>query len=151
LPDDSLEARRWAYGDWDYYALRKTSLWDGIVAMLWPSQGALGQMPLGVPVQVDAVQAALGGIGVEHAYAIHVERERARQLHQELSSLYQRRIETEVNTPEVGFRFVHHPTRYTFFCNSNHAAAGWLRRLGCRVSGPTFHSNWRLVQAREDE
>jgi hypothetical protein len=145
LPDETGSAIRWAYGDWNYYALRRTSLWDGAAALFWPTQGALGRMELGGPVEIESVRLRLGRIGFDHAHLLRVERSAAARLHLQLTGLYEANAATEVRTPSVGLHFVHHPIRYTWFHNSNHVTAAWLRRLGCRVSGPTARSNWRVA------
>lgn len=33
---------------------------------------------------------------------------------------------------------------YTYWTNSNHKTAAWLRELGCKVRGPAFNSLWRV-------
>lgn len=146
LPDQTGSAVRWTYGDWNYYALRQTTLWHGAVALFWPSRSALGRKELGGPVQEDSVRHRLGGIGVDQVYVIRVERSCADTLHAELASLYHDNLSSLHRTPEVGLEFVHHPVRYTWFNNSNHMIALWLRRMGCRVSGPTFFSRWRVIE-----
>jgi len=40
--------------------------------------------------------------------------------------------------------FVPHPHNYTYFHNSNHVTAGWLRELGCDVRGPAVDSRWEV-------
>jgi hypothetical protein len=78
-----------------------------------------------------------------------VERERAESLERRLDEYFERSADTLVRNPDQGLDFVHHPDRYTYFWNSNHQVAGWLRELGCEVRGPSFNSIWdvRRTQA----
>jgi hypothetical protein len=49
----------------------------------------------------------------------------------------------------LGFEFVKHPRRYTYFSNSNHMVADWLAELGCTVRGPAFSSRWKVRSPNE--
>lgn len=139
---------RYAYGDWDYYALRKNDLWHGIVALLWPTQGALGRMELTAPAQRDAVRRGVL-VASEHIYELRVAREQADQLRAKLDGVFQSNRESLITNEPYGLNFVHHPKRYTYFYNSNHAVSDWLRQLGCEVKGPTFNSKWRVKDSPE--
>jgi hypothetical protein len=135
---------RYAYGDWAYYALRKTDPWHGIAALLWPTQGALGRAQLAGPASAESVRTQLGGAHAVHA--VRVERASIAAFERRMDALFRSRIETEVENVSYGLRFVHHPRPYTYWWNSNHAVASWLRELGCSTHGLSFHSAWRVRQ-----
>ena len=142
-PDSALI--RYAYGDWHYYALGRNTIPNGIRALVWPSQGALGRAVLSISPDVNAVRKA---VPADASHEVLVDRDVAAQLIQELDAAYAQQQATEVTNLPYRMRFVHHEARYTYFRNSNHVVAEWLRRLGCAVHGPTFGSRWR-VQGQE--
>lgn len=142
--------RRYVYGDWRWYALRRTNPWTAVVAVLWPTQGALGRAVLSAGEPTPAyVRERFAG--AEHVHRVTVERSRVRQLEQRMEAQYASRRATEVETASLGLRFVKHPAPYTYFHNSNHAVAGWLRELGCDIEGLALHSNWRVEPPRTRE
>lgn len=125
---------KYAYGDWDWYALRKTEWWRAFPAMLWPTPGALGR--------AEAVQ--LHEEGAEHIYTIPVERAAAARLQEELDAEFWAGRDSLVATPEVGLEFVPYGNGYWGFNNSNHATARWLRKMDVRVRGEPMWSNWNI-------
>lgn len=144
VPTDDGGMVRYAYGDWDYYALRQNDLWHGTLALFWPTQGALGRMELPGPPTSEAVRAQ-AGVGIEHLYRIEVERGAARQLQQHLDDIFHQHLDTLVCNEPYRLDFVHHPKRYTYLWNSNHAVANWLEQMGVRVRGLAFASKWRVA------
>jgi hypothetical protein len=145
LPTPDGQLARFVYGDWRYYALGEDSIPSGIRAMLWPTQGTLGRALLPGPAEAEHVGRILDNDGV---HQVHVEREAVRRLLDDLNRGYDARRDTEVQNAPYGLWFVHQEPRYTYFHNSNHVVADWLRRLGCEVRGLAFGSRWR-VQERE--
>lgn len=146
LPAESGGAVRYAYGDWAWYARRRTGSGDALRALFVESEGTLGRRELATPATARGVREGLE-VGIEHLYEIRVERGRAAALRRRLEGLYEANLATEVNTPSVGLSFVRHPEPYTARHNSNTVAAGWLRELGCRVEGPALVSRWRIEGA----
>ena len=136
---------RYAYGDWRYYALAKDSLWNGIAALLWPTQGALGRGTLEDPPTLVSVQQQVGSI--EHVHLVRVAHSSVIEFERNMERLYQSRSDTAVVNVLYGMNFVHHPRPYTYFWNSNHAVASWLRELGCQTRGLAFHSIWHVEYA----
>jgi hypothetical protein len=133
---------RYAYGDWDYYALGKTDLPHGAAALLWPTRGALGRARLQAPTTPESVRLQ---VTPSHSiHVVHVEQSRVLAFERRMEALYDSRRATEVNNPANGMTFVHHPRRYTYFWNSNHAVATWLRELGCETRGLSFRASWRV-------
>ena len=135
---------RYAYGDWNYYALGKTDLAHGIAALLWPTQGALGRAELEGPVTLPSVRRQVSSI--EYVHPVSVAEARVRAFEQDMEELYRSALDTQVHNTAYGLSFVHHPKPYTYFGNSNHAVAEWLRTLGCTTRGLAFHSRWRVQE-----
>jgi hypothetical protein len=133
---------RYAYGDWNYYALANTSVVDGLLALFWPTQGTLGRAPLPAAADGEAVREQTDAGGV---HEVRVERLAAERLVARLNDAYEARRDTEVENAPYGMWFVRQDPDYTYFHNSNHAVAGWLEELGCEVRGPAFVSRWRVT------
>lgn len=146
LPTPSGGLARYAYGDWRYYALEERSIWSGLRALVLPSQGALGYMPLVGPAEDEAAVREQVDVVTEAWFTLEVERSAAYGLHAALQRQYAAERATEVLNLPAELAFVHHPQSYTWFYNSNHAVADWLRELGCEVRGPAFISSWRVEE-----
>lgn len=134
----------YAYGDWTYYALRKQGPVESVAALLWPTQGTLGRKEINGPSDVETVRRELGP-GLEEIHQFDVERHALARLHAKLDDIYYDRLGTAVES--YGMTFVHHPEPYTYWSNSNHMTAEWLRELGCETRGPAFAAWWRFRQA----
>jgi hypothetical protein len=140
-PDGDL--LRYAYGDWNWYALGRTTIWRGIAALLWPTQSGLGRGDLKGPGTIARVRQQIPF--AEHIYSLPVERADLLTFERKMETLYDSRRDTEVSNPSVGLSFVHHPRPYTYFWNSNHAVASWARELGCTTRGLSFGANWQVA------
>jgi hypothetical protein len=139
-PDGSL--RRYAYGDWRFYAERDTGAASALAALLWPTPGALGYRDLPGPATAEAVRAQVGVMIVE-LHSLNVERERVDRLRTRLDARIagaQRRLDT----PEVDLVFIPYPTGYHLGHNSNQMLADWLVELGCEVSRRPVRAGWRI-------
>lgn len=134
---------RYAYGDWRYYAERKTGPGHGIAALLWSTPGALGRRALPGPATAQAVRAQVPLL-ITALYEIEVERKRIGVLRAELDGYFDT-ADAPLETPEVVLSFVRHPRAYSLRHNSNTAIAGWLKTLGCRVSGPAILARWHIA------
>jgi hypothetical protein len=143
-PDGSL--LRYAYGDWAWYALGQHNLGRGVAALLWPSQSGLGRAQLKGPSTVESVRWQ-----VPSPVSIHpvpIDRARLLSFEHNMQALYHSRPDTEVSNPANGMTFVHHPRPYSYFWNSNHAVASWLRELGCATRGLSFEASWRVAASQ---
>lgn len=133
---------RYAYGDWRYYAERKTGPGHAIAAILWSTPGALGRRALPGPATAPEVRAQVPLV-ITDLYEIEVERQRIDVLRAELDAYFDT-ADIQLETPEVLLSFVRHPRAYNLRHNSNTALAGWLETLGCRVSGPAILARWHV-------
>lgn len=142
VPASNGKLLRYAYGDWDWYALGKHSFWHAVSALLWPTRGALGRGLLDGPATIENIGPQVPA--PEEIHAVRVERARLLAFETRMEAFYGSDREAAVANPEVGLSFVHHPHAYTVFWNSNHAVASWLRELGSTTRGFSFGANWRV-------
>jgi hypothetical protein len=143
LPAPGGRMTRYVYGDWNYYALRNTGLGDGLNALLWPTQGTLGRRELPGPPDPEAVRDQVR-VSIENLYPLVVGGAESERLRARLDA--EHRAGLAAGSAEAyDLEFVPHPVRYTYFHNSNHMVAGWLRELGCSTRGPAFNSLWRVT------
>lgn len=143
IPVSDERTVRFGYGDWDWYALRKTAFWRAVPALVWPTHGALGTAEFNGPADPRGIPRSLN-VYVQHVYQLSVERQAACDLIAQLNSSFAARSDRRVSTPSAGFDFVQTPRDYWIFHNSNHLTAQWLRQLGAQVKGPAFFSNWQI-------
>jgi hypothetical protein len=141
LPSPGGGLVRYAYGDWRYYALGRNTIANGMAALLWPTQGTLGRAELPAATAPEDVRRLARA---EAVYPVRVERGAALRLATRLNAAYEARRGTEVANVPYRMRFVHDDAPYTYFRNSNHAVAAWLREIGCEVRGPTYAARWRV-------
>lgn len=140
---------RYSYGDWDYYALRRTSIAHGLRALLWPSPAALGRQRLESASDLDGIHAQLS-VEVVEALEIEVAGDAARSLHVELETLFEEARATQHYNAAYDLHLVRHPVPYTLAHNSNLVVAHWLERMGCTVEGRPVLSRWSLAPGAED-
>ena len=84
---------------------------------------------------------------IEQVDIVRVARSSVIEFERNMERLYQSRSDTAVVNVPYGMNFVQHPRPYTYFWNSNHAVASWLRELGCQTRGLAFHSIWHVEYA----
>ncbi len=145
LPTADSNMTRYVYGDWNWYALRNTGPLDGLRALFWPSQGTLGRRDLPGPPDAHIIRERVRADTIQELLPITVARADVERLRRRLDE--EHRAGAQVAMAEaLDIQFVPHPRKYSYFHNSNHAVAGWLRELGCEIPGPAFHSRWRVEQ-----
>lgn len=134
---------RYSYGDWGWYALRKTGPIEATKAIFWPSLAALGRRELPGPPSADSLFRGVR-VAVEDVVFIDVSAVSARDLIARLDGLYAANVATRIYNAAYDLEFVHHPDDYWAFHNSNQMVREWLTILGCGVEGQAILSNWRL-------
>lgn len=144
-PDGSMI--RYAYGNWDWYARKKTGFVEGIRALFWPNPATLGRRELPGPVNA-ANLARRVEVTTEDALIFEVEAGAADRLVARLDTIFRAHPGPATYQPEYDLEFTAHPEPYSIAHNSNQVVAGWLEDLGCRVSGPASVSAWRVEAAR---
>jgi hypothetical protein len=137
---------RYAYGDWNWYALEKNGLIDGFLALFWPTQATLARRELEGPGPGETPAAAVRRqvAEIDHVHEIPVGRADLRRLTGRLERHYRANLHTAVEGKLSDLTFVHHPRPYTAFGNSNHQVSDWLRDLGCRIRGFAFFADWSV-------
>ncbi|MGE5610958.1 MAG: hypothetical protein ACM359_17035 [Bacillota bacterium] len=145
LPRTDGKLTRYTYGQWNWYALGHTGVFQALGALFIPSQAGLGRREF----DSTSLQPILQLDPADHTYAIQVERAAADRLRDKLDSMFQANISTlHVNEP-YHLDFVHDPEKYWFFHNSNHVTCDWLREMGCRVKGSGLLSDWKVSSATQ--
>jgi hypothetical protein len=142
LPQPGRSFVRYAYGDWNWYALQHQSVFDGFAALFWPTPGTLGRAVINAEATQDAIRRALGG--AVDVYLLEVDRSASDRLLARLDAVHDQARRMGPVVESYGLTFVPDPQNYTYFNNSNHRTAAWLRELGCEVRGPAFASRWRV-------
>lgn len=145
IPDRGM--LRYAYGDWNWYALGQTGPAEASSAMLWPSEAALGRMELPGPFSPTAVSREVR-VSIEQALYLIVDARDVRRLVDRLDRIFDENRARSVYNEAPHLVFVPHPEPYSMFHNSNHMVAAWLEQLGCRLDGITLFSNWKLGTER---
>jgi hypothetical protein len=142
LPSTNTEFVRYAYGDWNWYALSDESPSSGIKAFFWPTQGTLGRKT--IQASVAERPAAYIKEGYSEVHAIPVERTRVQSLRRRLDQIYHKNEDLSVYNERYDLHFVPYPQSYRLWINSNSMLAQWLEELGCEVSGLRLFSNWKV-------
>jgi hypothetical protein len=143
LPRDEESMVEYAFGEWRWFALNHTGVLGAFRAICWGSKGTLGSRIIPT-VEQGWLEDSFAGVEL---FSLQVERERAGALAERLGNQWLRWEEAAVYNAAYGFTFVPVEQRYHLFRNCNPVVAGWLRELGCQVSGPALLSNWRLQPA----
>lgn len=144
LPDGDQGLVEFAFGEWDWFALNHDHWYNAIPLIFFPGQGTLGTRRLQRTSDLHELTALLGGVEVQ---PIVVEQLSAQRLLEQLRSEYETGKSKELFNPQVGLWFVPVGTRYRSTHNCNHAVAGWLEALGCRVRGPRGMADFRIEPA----
>jgi hypothetical protein len=145
LPTMDGGMTRYAYGDWHWYALGEGNAWSAIRALLWPSRSALGYRRLAAAATPSTIERHIDVVVVAQ-WPITVERGKVQALREELEQIITSGMASKTDNEYFDLTFVPHPDAYSYFHNSNHVTAGWLRQLGCEVSGLTFNSSWNVAE-----
>jgi len=133
---------RFSYGDWDYYALRKTGFNNAIPALFWSTTGALGRQTIPAADGHPDWQAA--NLIIEAIYPIEVEKQASQDLSIKLADTFQQFGEHHYINYQTGMQFVPIDQKYRIDRNSNQRIGQWLEVLGCEVEGILILSNWRI-------
>jgi hypothetical protein len=143
LPDPRGHLSEFAYGDWNWFALRQTGSGSGIRALFFSKYSTNGRRQLHVDYR-DDVNAIVRAIKAEHAANIQVPRDRALALLERLDHFYEQHLDTVTYSPFSQLWFVRYSGHYGAFHNCNHVTAGWLRELGCDVRGSAMFSKFTV-------
>lgn len=140
LPEADASLVEWSWGDWNWFALERTGVLQGLQALFASPRSTLSRRELAPAEDADELAAL---VGAEEVIALNVERERARALQRDLEARWWRRRDEAV-THRSGRAFVPDDARYSLFNNSVHELARWLEALGAQVSGMGVTANFEL-------
>ncbi|MFW5887569.1 MAG: hypothetical protein ACOCUH_02105 [Bacteriovoracia bacterium] len=140
--EDSDKMVRYAYGDWEYYALGKPSFWNGVKALFWSTQAGLGKKILQGPVSETNIKTELKVL-VDGIYIFDVETTKTKTLLKNLDKLHQTHKHNIHYNQKYDLNFVRLPESYWLFNNSNQKTAWWIESLGCRAKGLALVSIWQ--------
>ncbi len=129
LPAGEGAGVRYAYGDWRYYARRKTGAIEASTAVLLPTTAGLGRRELATDLTRNGIREAVG-LGIESIHEITVDSVEVARLRRHLDAIFQEALDTRIYNRPYDLHFVHHPEEYTILRNSNRMVALWLRELG---------------------
>jgi hypothetical protein len=146
LPAPGGGSEEYAYGEWDYFALNKDGLCDGIFALCCCNQGTLGRRTLAARAETKELR---GHVWCEEMHDLKVARADAEALQKRLEERFQKHLDTSVYNAQSGLTFVQDDESYICYNNCNHVVARWLRELGCEVSGSACFSDFRIEPAAE--
>lgn len=132
---------QYGFGDWDYYARREQTLLNGLLALLWPTPGALGRGEVDSVDRFRADSKTAGG----QLLSFEVSGARVNQLKHSLHNRFEQQIpEGQVYNRVNNLRLVRDDQSYSVLHNSNHELAEWLQVLDCQVKSLGFWTDFRL-------
>lgn len=144
IPDsDGSGMVRYAYGDWNWYALGNRGFGDAVSALLWPTRGALGRRELAGPIGPEALRGQVK-VGFISLHEVRLSREKVAALQAHLDGQFAAAESTRVESADSDLSFVHHPEKYCYFHNSNGVLAAWLERAAAKVRGMRLVSTWAV-------
>ena len=141
---------RYSYGDWRFYAERRTGPFSALAALAWPTRAALGRQVLTGEDPEAALRRDLR-VPVRETHALTVNAEDAAVLREDLEELWRRGRDDRREMAAWDMAFVEHPTGYSLRHNSNRMIALWLAELEVRVARPPILSRWEVCPAAPDE
>ena len=133
LPDAArLSMIEYAYGDWGWFALDRSTALDIFPTLLWPTQGALGRWRWDIQVTGQSVRRH---IACEDVLELTVDSRLVEELRKRLDARFRKHIDTLHHQQLYRLDFVHDDSKYHALYNCNHVLAKWLEELGCDVRG----------------
>ena len=144
LPAGEGKLAEFSWGDWQFFALAKTGVLEGLHAVIFSPGATLSRRYIDEPAEYELIARELEAGRV---ISFQVDRRRAAELLGRLSARYQRRIDTEIYNSKYKTHFVKDDTRrYCGLYNCTHETARWLKELGCRVRGYSLMSEFVLPE-----
>ena len=126
------------FGDWEFYAKSNTSPLYVPFVLFWPTAGTLTKQAYAASPHAQLVAFSAS------VHEVDVEFEAARDLHRRLAERFAANESTRLGDPGFGMNFVRDDESYWLFHQSSSVVAGWLRELGCEVTGWTLVADYRV-------
>ena len=147
LPTSGGQLMEYAFGDWDYYALKKYRWYIGATALVASDGAGLGRRVLPHPGTSDALKQYLKS---DRILAVDVEQERVKALLDELDLRFSKNAGSMVFNDWYNQYIVRDDeARYGLFNTCNGMTATWLEQLGCEVRGAAVLANFEIAEASE--
>jgi hypothetical protein len=137
--------REYAYGEWAWFAQRRTGVLRAVGALLLPTQGALGRSDHPMPASAEELR---DRNGFEAVYELRVERDLAHALLERLDLRYESRVDTMIWNYRSGLQLVKDDDRYSLANHCNHATVVWLGELGVRAAPVSGVARFRIRTPR---
>ena len=145
LPAPEGHYIEYAFGDFNWFALSKTSGSDGARALLWSAGSTIGRRQLRL---TDNIEAVVRDTDAETVIRFKAARAKVNALIEQLDAEFFAAHGTVTYNPASSMWFVRSRQRYNAFHNCNHLTARWLRELGCTVHGTAMFSKFRISPRR---
>lgn len=130
---------QYAYSRFDWAAKDQDQWYRSLFAIMVPGDGTIGTRDLPGPPSEENLRRQFDAIGrhppLDRLYELRVERRKRDELLAELDRRWAEQSGTAVFNQKRGISFVRDTTKYSLGHNCNHVLAGWVRALGCAVSG----------------
>ena len=139
LPRENGRIAEFAYGEWEWFALGNDQWYRVGPALLWPTVGTLGTREFDGPAEIDII---CKQIPAQRIHELRVEQDAAAALLARLDQRVSAGADEKVLNSELAMTFVPHADRYCLFRECNSVVAGWLRELGCGVTGSPLSADF---------
>lgn len=147
FPRPGGAAVEYSYGEWEWFAFGRTSLWRAPLIMMLPSRGTLGKREFDGPYGMHEFARVTTEPGW-NIIPLDVPTDRVNDLVAGLDHLYAKLREGgEVFYKPYETYFVLKDSNYWMFNNCHHVTASWLRELGCRTEKTAIFEGWQVIDA----
>jgi len=143
LPTREGHMVRYAYGNWNWYALGHNGFFDAISALFFVNSATLARRELPGPLDEKHVRQQVG-VDIQYIYPLQVDRRNVDCLRTCLDEVFQRHKSTMIFNRDDNFYFVRLGRTYSGWHNSNVVMSQWLEVLGAKVNGWPVYSAWRI-------
>jgi hypothetical protein len=149
LPQETGSLTEFAYGQWDWFAMKRQESWRAPLLLLVPSQSTLGMAAIPAAESTAELRDKLGA---NRVIRLDVCPKRSAALSNELRKMVLARVAGSVYSNDFGMICSPHPRPYWWAHHCNTVVADWLVELGCRVEGwPTFAAHFEFDQLRSTQ
>jgi len=149
LPDRTGKLIKYAYGDWQYFALQNRDVLTTLKALLIPTQGTLNREKLSNLNTLREIAEAQRRVNL---LEVEVAQEKMLKLREKLEDRFYQNIDSKITYNGDRSQFVKDDQDYTMFYNSNHQVVKWLEAMECKVKGiiilPSFQVNRNHLKFR---
>lgn len=139
LPRSNGRIAEFAYGEWEWFALGNDQWYRVGPVMLWPTAGTLGTREFDGPAEIGAI---CKQIAAQRIHELRVEQDAVAALLARLDQRVSEGADESVFNRNLDMTFVPHTDRYCIIHECNSVVAGWLRELGCGVSGSPLSADF---------